>query len=335
VTTIKSVKIFIIIVLVGTPLIKLSASQVVKFSSLIVSSYHQELEAERGLVMALQKGMSSISNSTVLYMDTKRRTPNSFKEISLSIQNKILENKPDIVFLCDDNALKYLGDFLANKDVPTVFLGINGNPREYLGENHHKLSGVLERGLYLRGILQLKQFFPKVKKISILIDNSLTAQSISQEMFKAQKSKKIKGISFTSKTLLTFDSFKQAIKDANQLSDTQLIIGPMHALQGKEPGSNIHYKTALKWASTHYKKPIFTFWKDFIGHDFLLGGYVIDVAKQGEIAAEMGQKILSKKPLGPQIVTPKTGVFVFSQKQLLKWKIDTSKIFKEKIELIE
>jgi hypothetical protein len=88
VTIIKSVKIFIIIVLVGTPLIKLSASQVVKFSSLIVSSYHQELEVERGLIRALQKGMNSISNSTVLYMDTKRRTPHSFKEISLSIQIK-------------------------------------------------------------------------------------------------------------------------------------------------------------------------------------------------------------------------------------------------------
>ena len=80
--------------------------------------------------------------------------------------------------LGDDNALKYMGPKLANKNVTVVYYGINGNPRTYLGGNVPlNFKGVLERvpvaELARRVINIVKD--NKHKQITLLQDGSTSS----------------------------------------------------------------------------------------------------------------------------------------------------------------
>ena len=127
-----------------------------------------------------RSGFMSTVDNVKLYefeMDTKRRPSNEFSLIADQAWQYIMQNSAEIVVLADDNALRLLGPRLVKNQIPTVFLGINGNPRDYI-ELTTKISGALERPLMKRSVSMLKGVLPGLQKVLVLMDNTVTSDAI-------------------------------------------------------------------------------------------------------------------------------------------------------------
>jgi len=159
-----------------------------KAKILIVNSYHADspwVKAHNSILI------SELSDKVLLsfaYLDSKRL---SRKETEATINHAwkmFKEIKPDLVILADDYALERLGRRILNTLTPVIFLGINNNPRQYIG-NMAQITGVLERPLLKRSISYIQEIIGgNMNKCLVLFDNSMTAQTTFQHIFKGNYS---------------------------------------------------------------------------------------------------------------------------------------------------
>lgn len=157
---------------------------------LVVHSYHKEWgwdqDIQRGIVEGLyRKGYKQNEDYEirVFYMDTKvtYTTPQEIEqraEIAIDLIEKL---KPDIVFVNDDNALKYVAvrytQEYPDKKLPFVFSGINVDPTVYKPIESLKIpggfiTGALERFPYNECFSLGKRILPRAFRVVLLADYS-------------------------------------------------------------------------------------------------------------------------------------------------------------------
>jgi len=287
--------------------------------AIIVSSYHESFEAERNMIQPLKSTLLTNTTTQTFYLNSKRLTSNLVQESSKAILKKIKSIAPDIVFLCDDNAIKLLINELLLQQQKVVILGVNENPRHYVSNQFFPfLHGVLERPLYLRAILELDEFYPNATKVTILMDNTVTSNIIKNQLF-TDNTVQHDGITIGYKQVATFQQLKVFINQINNQPDHQLFVTTLFNLTDIENAENITYNSVLNWLNIHYKKPLFSFWKTKVREHRILAAYGPSEEEQGKAAAIMGNDILLGKKMAFHFVTPQNGLLHISQKQLDKF----------------
>jgi len=295
---------------------------------LIVSSYHESFEAERNMIKPLKLALLANTNTQTFYLDSKRLASNLVQDNSKTLLKTIQSLAPDIVFLCDDNAIKLLSKALLLQQQKVVILGVNENPREYVNSQQFPLlQGVLERPLYLRAILALEQFYPSVTKVTILMDNTATSNIIKKHVF-ADEVVLHGRITVDYKQVASFQQLKAFIHKINNQPDHQLFVTTLFNLTDDKSAEPPSYDTVLSWLNMHYQKPIFSFWKTKVKEHLILAAYGPSEEEQGRAAANMGNDILRGKKMTYQFVTPKNGLLYISQKQLHKFDLKIPTIYK-------
>lgn len=157
---------------------------------LIIHSYHEDWawdqDIQRGILEGLaRKGYTRGQDYKLrtFYMDTKvtYTTAEQIVQRSKQALSLIGEFRPDIVFVNDDNALKYVAVAYSERypDDPLsfVFCGINGDPTafapvESLDNPGHNITGLLERFPYAESFSLAKKIVPGASKIVLLADPS-------------------------------------------------------------------------------------------------------------------------------------------------------------------
>lgn len=158
-----------------TLLLLISPSYAAKI--MIIGSYHQdypwELDYNRGIRDTLGDNHSYYN----FHMDTKRLKPESYQARANLAWERFLEVRPDLVFLGDDNAVKYLHERLRKTTTPVVFLGVNSDARTYKINETENFTGVFERPLLKRSIVLAQQLTGKRKnpKVLVLFDSGMTS----------------------------------------------------------------------------------------------------------------------------------------------------------------
>ncbi len=292
------------------------------YKILIVSSYHQSFEAERGMIESLNSSLLAKSKIQTMYLDSKQLPIKQVQKKAERLLTEIKNIVPDLIYLCDDNAIKFLAESLLLQQKKVVILGVNENPRNYVNsELMPFLQGVLERPLYIRAVLALKQFYPNATKVTILMDNTVTSNIIKKQIFSGEKTQRGQ-ITIDYKQVASFKELKTFIQQVNDQPDHQLFLTTLFNLTDHKSAEYKSYSSKLTWLNEHYRKPLFSFWKTKVREHLVLAAYGPSEEEQGRAAAEMGNHILQGREIKHRFITPQNGRYYISQKQLDKFDLE-------------
>ncbi|WP_108651181.1 ABC transporter substrate-binding protein [Dongshaea marina] len=285
---------------------------------LVIESYHDGYPWDKSYKKALQEYLGKEYQLNYFEMDTKRLPKSLYEKRADLAWKKYQELKPVLVVLGDDNALNYLGPKLIETSTPVVYLGINNNPRDYipLGRN---ITGVLERPLLKRAIVDIRRTYPNTESVLVLFDSGTTSQASSQEVFQGRSEIKLLGLKISLKFIGDWSVWQETVLEANKHYDV-MVIGLYHTLIDDE-GLHVPAEKVIRWTSEHTPIPPFAFWDFEVGADKALGGMVLSGYEQGKEAAAIAREILAGK--APSRISPRTaekGYYLFSRTQLKKWR---------------
>lgn len=301
---------------------------------LLIESYHSGYIWDANCIRGLETALNGTADIVSFAMDTKRLDVALYEERADMAWREYQRVRPDVVVLADDNALKYLAARFMSTDTPVVYMGINANPREYVGMNSN-ITGVLERPLYKRSVILIKQILNMHSgKILVLFDKGTTADVLKDSVFRGRYKSKIAGIEADIMLISSYSEWKKAVLSAKDDGYSAVVVGLFQRIfDGDEhvPGPEV-----LNWTSQNIRVPMFAFWKMFVGADKAIGGLVLSGEIQGRTAGEMVLKILAGTPINqiPPII-PSQGEFVFSKHELRKWKIRLPYNLMKQAELVD
>lgn len=286
---------------------------------LFVESYHDEFP----WVVSCLKGLRGVLGPGVdlrtFAMDTKRLPPREHPARAELAWQAVLEARPRVVVLGDDAALTFLGPRLVQAGMPGVYLGINGNPRDSVGVGRC-VTGVLERPLFKRNVLLLKDLLPKPpRKVLLLFDTDLTTKVLAADPFDGSETMDIGGIGVDMAQIGELDAWKDAVLSAREKGYQAVILGLYHTLRD-ENGQSVDSEEVLRWTSAHVPVPLLCFWDFSVGAQGALGGLVLWGETQGRAAGELVRDILAgASPQDLRPVIPEQGRFLFSRAGLARW----------------
>jgi ABC-type uncharacterized transport system substrate-binding protein len=163
---------------------------------LVIHSYHEgwdwNSDIEAGIIEGLyRQGFEQDVDYEIetFYMDTKvtYTTVEQIEERAALAIDMIEELDPDIVFVNDDNALKYVAvEYATNhpeSDLPFVFCGINIDPSVYdtidsLERPGGVMTGTLERLPFEDAFELAKRISPDAESIVLLADSSTSSIAV-------------------------------------------------------------------------------------------------------------------------------------------------------------
>ncbi|QJB58266.1 ABC transporter substrate binding protein [Pseudodesulfovibrio sp. zrk46] len=295
---------------------------------MIVNSYHAEYPWVAAHNQGLQDNLKGRAELSVYYLDSKKLSLEEAQKNAQEVLSIIKNDKPSLVIMTDDFALQELGLSTMNEGIPVVFLGINNNPRQYLG-SMTLATGVLERPLLKRSIAYIQEILKsRMNKCLVLFDNGVTAQVTLKTVFSGKKRNKFSKTTTDIELMDTFANWKKTVLTAKDQGYEAIILGLYHTLVD-ENGNHVSDELVANWTSTHSPVPVFGFWDFSIGKNKALGGLVLSGYPQGEAAARLANKILrGREPNTIQPVTAEHGRFVFSISGLKRWNITLPSYFK-------
>ncbi len=301
---------------------------------MVINSYNKGFNWVEGHNGVLRRGLAGQVDFSFYYLDYKRLSKKDCDLRVAEVRSAVDREKPDLVVVTDDYALKTFGQFLVDRGIPVVFLGINGNARGYV-DNIHKITGVFERPLVKRSVAYLAEIIGPGKYI-VLMDDSLSARVFVRESLHGQMNLAVAGARARIKLVKNFNDWKEMVKNARKDGYSCILVGTYHVFRDDQ-GRHISSIDVIKWTSRHAPVPVFGLWDLSVGKGMAIGGYVVSGVAQGREALKIVKKVLAgEKVENIQPVIGKNGVLLFSSPEMKRWNISlpqslTSKGFLIKI----
>jgi ABC-type uncharacterized transport system substrate-binding protein len=289
----------------------------------IIHSYHKEYSWEQNLTQGLLQSLPREADIRHFFLDTKRTPRTEHAARADKVWQDISGTRWTLVVLCDDNAARLLGPRLLRADFPVVYVGINGNPRDYGLYPAPNMTGVLERPLLKRSLLSMCRLVnTDDTKVLILFDSDATSDAVVQEAFEGRSSLNLGKVRVDLKQFSAADKWRTALLNARTDGYDTVYIGLFHTLRDAN-GAHVPEDEVLAWANANTPVPIFAFWDFAVGKGKTIGGHVLSAFDQGAEAGEIACRILSGTP--PSAILPKTaqaGTYRFSEHELKRFGIE-------------
>jgi ABC-type uncharacterized transport system substrate-binding protein len=199
--------------------------------------------------------------------------------------NEILKfietSAPDLIIVSDDNAIKYIVEpHLKSGSIPVIFCGVNWTAAPY-GLPTENITGMLEILPVKEGIDLAIKFFPGIKNITIISENSLSELKNIQHITGILERS---GYNVAYHLADTFEEWQLFFRQAN--SNRDLIYLPTNGAI-----RNWDDKEAISFIKENIKRPVVTC------DDFMMPFSVFGVTKiqkeQGIWAGKTALKVLS------------------------------------------
>jgi hypothetical protein len=302
------------------------SSQAFATRALLIESYHSEYPWDHSYIQGITATLTETIELDTFQMDTKRIPRSSYAGKAIEAYAKYKSFKPDIVILGDDNAFSYMLPMLFDEPISIVFLGINSNPRKLLSKyrGQAKVTGVLERPLFTKSLVELKKLFgDQDLKVKVLFDSGVTSQ-ISKNYIKKQYTmiRDNLGIKVDMKNIATLKAWQREVMEAKNDGFKVIIVGLYQTLVD-ERGNNVPAEQVIHWTNQHSELPLFAFWDFAVGKQKAVGGVVLFGYSQGEQAAQLVNKIAGSGHSQPILmVTGNKGKAIYSESEIAKWNIE-------------
>ncbi len=256
--------------------------EIKKHKIVYINSYHQGFPPSDQITHGVMKGLPADSFEVFSYfMDTKHNPSEAFiKERAEELLDSIREKKPDLLIVSDDNAMKYLvvPNFQDNP-LPIVFCGVNWTVDQY-DISDCNITGVLEI-LPVEGLIQtMKPYYPEMKKLLVLNENTTTSRK-TKPLLDILIAKM--GLAVKQELVDDFESWKSVFREAN---DTYDII----YLQTRGAITGWDHDESLKYIDDFLRVPVVTC-EEFM-MPYAVFGLTQYSEEQGILAAEKAKAIL-------------------------------------------
>ncbi len=241
------------------------SSSIPKLRVLVVHSYHESWgwnqDIQKGIIEGLsRRGYVEEEDYEVktFYMDTKVTyiTPEQVEERGEKAIDLIRDYKPDLVFVNDDDALKYVAVSYIEKypddGTPFVFSGVNLDPSIYspidsLEKPGGMITGALERFPFYDAFSLGKSLVPQATRILLIADSSSSSTFV-VDTFKEQYLDKVSDSPLEiigPIQVNTFDEWKTKIMEYQTKSD---LLGTItyHQLHNEE-GNVVPAPVVVDW----------------------------------------------------------------------------------------
>jgi len=273
------------------PVVENAQAAAPKYKILHIMSYHSPWEWTDGQLNGFKSALKGLDvEYKVIQMDTKNNSSEESREkIAQEAKDLIDTWQPDLVYTTDDDVQKYIVKDYINKDTPFVFSGVNADPAGYGFVGSKNVTGVIEHQHFVESVELLKKISPDVKKIAVVIDDSAFWNGVTQKM-REEESQLPDDVKIASYDLiLTFEEYKQKIKEYQTTVDTIALLGVFNFKDDK--GENVPFQEVLKWTAENSNLPDFSFWEDRISHG-ALSSVTVSSYEQGLAAGEIAREIL-------------------------------------------
>ncbi len=232
-------------------------------------------------------------------MDTKRN-PDGAEQKGKEAQAFIDSRNPDVIYLTDDNAQKYVGSYYIGKDVLIIASGIDGDPKDYGYLDADNVAGVVEKEHFVGSIRFLQEIDPQIQRVAVIGDNEETTKIAFD--YAKEESKKMDDVDFVGWEMLSdFEEFKERVLYYQERADAFFFLG-LSALQGTTEDDTI------RWITENNNLLETTFTAHLIGKG-LLASLDASAIWQGKAAGNIAKEILidGKNPSSFNFEAPKKG----------------------------
>ncbi|MBU3938581.1 hypothetical protein KJ942_03620 [bacterium] len=303
---------------------------------LIIHSYSQEYlwtkNQHEGFVQHLRHNFNEPLTISTEYLDTKRVT------FTLEYQKKFIEYinmkyrelSPNLIYVTDDNAINFV---LQNRNTllfnaPVVFSGINNLDLEKRLDTNH-FTGVYEIKDVQENINLLKIFSPQTKEIYFLGDETETYNAIEQDI-------KNKQVHFPNMKFhfIHAKKFTQVLSELQNLPNRSVVL--LTTIGGFETDDRVNQtlQSSIDQLS-NIKNIILMSMEDAYIQNKVIGGFVTDGKKQGDLAAKKARKILQNVPVeNIQSTFSDANTYMFDRKALLEAQIFLPETIKKKSKIL-
>jgi len=287
---------------------------------LIIESYHPVLEWTSLCEQGIRETLGKQYDIHTFYMDTKRIPETEFGSRADAAWDTYQKLQPELVMLGDDNALRLLGRRFAQSKTPVVFFGINNNPRNYFDTLPPNITGVLERTPLIPWLRYLRDIFPQARKALILMDSSMTSDSIINVTFQKRTEISISGMLVEYRIIPGWNEWMTAV--TRQKGFDMIIMPTFHNVR-MENGDSVDIHTLIEWTSANSSVPVFTNQDYTVSSRGAAGAYTLNAKAHGAQAAEMVSAILGEGVAPSTMIFQKDneGLFIFNQQQLKRFGI--------------
>ncbi len=287
---------------------------------MVVDSYADDFAWVRNYQRGLREVLRQHQLVTI-ELDTKKIPPSAFAEAAERALARIQHEWPALVILADDNATRLLGKRVADLGLPLVYLGVNGNPRTYDLPLSHQVTGVLERPLFRRAILSLRDFMtPAPTRVLVLFDDSETSNRILGDELSPQRLLLLPGMQVEITQCASLDCWQHAVLSARQEGYQALVIGLYQTLKDQQE-QPVHDELVARWTHSNSPLPSFALWDFSVASDMLIGGLVMSGREQGREAGKRALMLLSGFDVAALPSTPVQGQLLFSRAALAHWQL--------------
>ncbi len=294
-------------------------------------------------VKGIQKGLSATVPEDItlhhVYLDTKHLPTAHHAESAESGWNTFLELSPQLVVICDDNAMRLLGEKIS-REVPTVFCGINSNIRaEYPWViDGRQITGVMERPLIRRAAFMIDKVVDfNANRALILLGSSTTANAIFKHDLGGQRESLIWGeLQAEVRVTDNFESLKAEVRQSlNENFDFMVIAG--HQAMRDQSGRAVALEEVNRWISANAPIPPFTIHSNSIGAGKLIGGLILlgeTMGREtGQLVANVIESGLSTRD--HPVVSYDHGRIVLSKAEVARWGIGVRDEFVGQVHFVE
>ena len=288
-----------------------------------IHSYSNDLVWTNEQNEFFKKNLGSNYDYTDFFMNTKRLKESEFKSVANSILLEIKKLKPKLVYITDDNALKYVGKYI-DPSIPMIYSGINDSIRsEYPWLLERKnCFGLSERPLIFRTVSTIIEKLDfKNSNVLILLGDDSTGQGIfefdlgGRETISISNKEKIKVIKTSA-----FEDWKKYILASEDQTFSFILPLSNYSLYDKN-GKIMSFTEVMNWINKNSPLPIFTVHADQISPTMAIGGVVLRGRYFGEEAGKMAKEFLSGNSNNLKSKTLDTGDITFSRGSLEKWNL--------------
>lgn len=300
----------------------------------VIESYHDAYQWDADYIAAIQSELGESHEIHVLALDTKRLPKSEWPQQAASVQERVAALQPDLAILGDDNAFSLMAGYLVRRQIPVVFLGVNGGPNQHPELVHPLVTGILERPFFAENVRHLRKVLGQSDRFLILMDDSPTMRNAVTEYFGEERESSLYGASLDIVLTNDRDTWLQKVFTAHEHYDA-IIVGTHHTIRD-QADRYVPPAELMSRAFAHAQVPIFSFWDIFIGKQQSVGGFTVSAHQEGITAARLASLILSG--VAPDRIPQMrslSGHYVYSRSGMAHWNLELSSLISSQSSFVE
>lgn len=296
-------------------------------TALILHSYHPGLGWTAGIMDAMQERLVAQRPDLSLhveYLDVKRNPGPAYfaSYVEGVLPQKLVGRHFDLILTSDNDAFNFVRRHRNDlfRDVPVVFCGVNGFVPEMI-TSLGGMTGVAEAPSFQETVEVALSIHPETREL-IFVGETLTETGRQNDMTLHQLTDSLPAelsIQFWNDRPL-----EELEPLLGRLTQGQVVL--LASVISNRSGMVLSFEESVRHVREHSSVPIYGFWDFFLGEG-IVGGHLTSSHAQGELAANLGLRILAGESVDDiPVTTSNSNRYLFDYNQLQKYGISLNQL---------